>query len=214
MGINPERFSDFKEYLRVSQEISFMGGEPLVTARKQIMEIALSHPDKTLFLNTNGILLDTMDFERFLHKFSTIVISLNSANRRTHEYINKGSDWDRVMSNTKWLLNIKKGRKLNRPNIVINMVILDSNYTEIPDFIELGQELGCDVNFDLCRGIGYRKTDMVIDLPEGRARDDLLEIVEKIIKRNPNKSYGLEIVRRYINRNKSKEFSGRRLGLS
>ena len=77
---------------------------------------------------------------KILPSVELIDISLDAATKETHEKIRLGSNWNKVIDNIKWLLELP-----NRPKIIANFTVQNDNFREIIKFKELIiDELGLD----------------------------------------------------------------------
>ena len=91
---------------------------------------------------TNGTLLTPETNEKLVDShLDEITISLNGATKKTHEYINNGSNWDETINNIKNLVQTKKNKKTPYPEIAISLVAMNQNIDEIPKLINLAKKL-------------------------------------------------------------------------
>ncbi len=102
---------------------------------------------KTLDLRTNGVLLSEDKFRKLADKYKSlrIIVSIDAAVKETYDKLRRSHNkesWNQLMSNLKML---SKERKENHFSYFqINMCVQIENYGEIPDFVEMGEQLGCD----------------------------------------------------------------------
>lgn len=129
-------FSGFKH-------IIIQGGEPFVN--KQVLDFFdyLIELGKTVSFLTNGLLITEELTKKIVLHSQFIHISLNAASKRTHEKINYGSNWERVLAN---ILRLQTYKTLYNSNLIItgHMTIVEDNIHEIPDFIKQYKQLGLD----------------------------------------------------------------------
>jgi MoaA/NifB/PqqE/SkfB family radical SAM enzyme len=71
-----------------------------------------------------------------------IFISLDGATKPTYEQIRVGANFEKVISNARRLVEIKKEMGKKRPEVKINAVVSSGNYREIPDIVDLAHDLG------------------------------------------------------------------------
>jgi radical SAM protein with 4Fe4S-binding SPASM domain len=71
-----------------------------------------------------------------------IFLSLDGATKDTYEQLRRGSNFERVIMNTRRLIEIKQklGQKL--PEVKINTVVCLTNYHELPALVELAANMG------------------------------------------------------------------------
>lgn len=133
------------------QNIIVQGGEPL--AIQECVEYLeyLASKNKKYILLTNGVLIN-QKMAKFIALSAKIVsISINAASKRTHEKVNKGSDFDTLLNNIQLLKHYKN--KFNS-QITINgrMTITNPAIEEIPLFLKNFEIYGFDtVNFGYVR---------------------------------------------------------------
>ncbi|GBD97941.1 MAG TPA: radical SAM protein [Nitrospirae bacterium] len=71
-----------------------------------------------------------------------IYISIDGATKGTYEFIKEGCDFDKVVNNIKYLLQLKRERNSPFPNIHFRYVIIKENVNEIPQFLDLINSMG------------------------------------------------------------------------
>ena len=98
---------------------------------------------------TNGMLLDERISDRLLDiGLNWIGFSIDGADRQTYGMIRRGANFDILCSNIKYLSDKRIDQM---PMVMINFVIMRSNYHHLEKIIRLARELGVDqVNFKQC----------------------------------------------------------------
>jgi len=133
------------------EEIVLQGGEPLyVPACSEYMSY-LESVGKRYTLLTNGLLIDDATAERLARHAKIVSISINGATKVTHERVNRGSDFERVLSSIETL---RKARSRLGTDMMISgrMTLTPQNVHEIPQFLRTFRDLGIDrVNFGFVR---------------------------------------------------------------
>jgi len=123
-------------------------GDPFASQiyRDFLFNLEGSHyPQLIINLNTNGVLLNQEAFERMVKIHSnlgSLYISLDAATKNTYDSIRKGGDWEKVLENIKYLSTQRKRGRLR--HLQLDFVVQDSNFHEMPAFVELGTSLGVD----------------------------------------------------------------------
>lgn len=64
-------------------------------------------------------------------------ISLDAATKETYESIRVGSDYDKVISNIKYMFELKKKNNITFPELTFHYIILKSNLHEVLQYIDL-----------------------------------------------------------------------------
>lgn len=137
-------------YLPEVRSIDFTGGgEPLL--QKNLFEWlgqAKTSGCHVGFL-TNGLLLTEEASKRVLDAgVDWVGFSVDGADKETYDFIRRGSDFDVICQNIKYLTENRVG---TLPLTMINFVIMQSNYHQLEKIIHLAHDLGVDqVNFKQC----------------------------------------------------------------
>ncbi len=119
-----------------SEHIMLIGlGEPLLDRKIfDRIEYCDRHNIHTL-LSTNGTLLDQEAAERILDSpLAHITLSFDGATRESFEYYRKGAKFEKVRDNFVRLGALKKERGRG-PRIVVQMVRMERNASEVEEFI-------------------------------------------------------------------------------
>ncbi len=103
-----------------------------------LQELRPERPDFYLSFETNGVLADEKHWEaiRHLHKYPiNFTVTPNSFERYTYRYLSGGHDTlELCKKNLKFISTLRKEGKVD--SFKINMVVQESNYCQIPDFIQ------------------------------------------------------------------------------
>ena len=104
-----------------------------------------SREDFSLFLETNGVLFKK-NWHRLEHlsRFPiTVSVTPNSFDRETYKYLAGGiDDLDKFEESMRFLTDLKHSGKINRIRLI--MVVQDTNFRQIPEFIRRGIEYDAD----------------------------------------------------------------------
>ena len=132
-------------------DILLQGGEPLYLSSCIKYMDYLETMNKKYILLTNGLLINKKMAVKLANNASIVSISINAATKETHEKVNIGSNFERVLSNISELM---KARKKDRTSLIINgrMTLVPQNVHEIPIFLNEYKKLGFDrINFGFDR---------------------------------------------------------------
>lgn len=126
------------------EDIMFQGGE--ILAMKEAKDLFLwltKQMNKKVNLLTNGLLIDDEWVENLVEGANVLAISVNACTKETHELVNKGSNFDKVVNNIKKLVRY---RDLNKTGtqIIYKFSIVPENVHEVADAISFANNLGCD----------------------------------------------------------------------
>lgn len=169
----PERYRTNKEMLDPNvlirniditpfQEIVIQGGETLFIPQCiQYMDYLASKGKKYTVL-TNGTLINDVLAEKLSKEANVVSISINAASKKTHEKVNRGSTWEKVLSNIE---KLAKCRDQYKSDLIIygRMTITTHSLHEIPLFLETYQDIGFDrINFGFDKSTvpGYLKDNL------------------------------------------------------
>jgi MoaA/NifB/PqqE/SkfB family radical SAM enzyme len=94
-------------------------------------------------LVTNGMLLEEDEIAAILDaRLSRIIVSIDGATPATYESIRAGASWERLLSNLELLRRMRAERRMRRPLLRFNFVMMRRNIEELPALIRLVAELG------------------------------------------------------------------------
>jgi radical SAM protein with 4Fe4S-binding SPASM domain len=123
--------------------IDIQGGEPLFLSQARHYIDHIIAEKKHFALLSNGVIL-TPDWARKIVDHSPAYhVSINAATATTHEIVNRGSSWARVLANLETLATLRKQRQ-SQLQLKGHFTIIPENQHEIPDFIASFTNLGFD----------------------------------------------------------------------
>ncbi|MBF0595171.1 MAG: radical SAM protein, partial [Candidatus Omnitrophica bacterium] len=96
---------------------------------------------------TNGLLIDDEWAAKIARSSRSICFSVNAATKTTHELVNRGSSWEKVLQN---IHKVRKAKAIMASDLQIagHMTIVPQNIQEIPLFIKSYHQLGFEyINF-------------------------------------------------------------------
>ncbi|MCG3113246.1 MAG: radical SAM protein [Candidatus Manganitrophus sp. SB1] len=124
--------------------VEFQGGEPLfITEGRNCYRYLTETLGKKVNVITNGLLINEEWAELLVKGSDYLILSINGASKRTHEIVNQGSNWEKVMANIGRLVEAK-ARHGSKIELVGHMTLVVENIREIPDFITLAQQIRLD----------------------------------------------------------------------
>ena len=126
------------------EDIEFQGGEILAMKSAKEMYLWLTKQmNKKVNLITNGMLINDEWAENLVKGSKWLQISVNASTKKTHELVNIGSRYEKVIDNIKKLIHLKQHYN---SDIIITYkyTITSENIHKITDAIELADSLGCD----------------------------------------------------------------------
>jgi radical SAM protein with 4Fe4S-binding SPASM domain len=108
-----------------------------------------------------------------------IFLSLDGATKQTYEQIRAGANFDKVIANARGLLRIKREMRKQRPEVKINTVVCLTNYTELPNILELAHDIG----IGMVQFVNVITFEDTIGLDTRRVQDDISRYLEKTLQR-------------------------------
>ncbi|MBL7057367.1 radical SAM protein [Candidatus Woesearchaeota archaeon] len=119
-------------------------GEPLLN--KDIFQIIEKPIKKNVLVgfHTNGLLLTKDIAEKIIASdLSWLNISIDSHKKETYEQIRKGSDYEKVIANIKYLTYLIK-KTNSKLELTLVIVIMNHNLKELPDYIKFFGSIGVE----------------------------------------------------------------------
>jgi radical SAM protein with 4Fe4S-binding SPASM domain len=108
-----------------------------------------------------------------------IFLSLDGATKQTYEQIRIGANFDKVISNTRSLIQIKRDMKKKCPEVKVNTVVCLTNHHELPRIIELAHDMGIGM-VQFVNVITFANT---MDLDTERAKRDVQQSFNEALQR-------------------------------
>lgn len=159
--MDEETFSSLLPAIELTKYVHLQGwGEPLLHPRFEDMIALIKKANVKCGFTTNGQLLTEKRANRFIDLgVDIIAVSLAGAEKKVHESIRIGTDFEKIIKNIIYMVNEKKRRRLKRPEIVISFIMTPNNISQLPILVEMGAMLRVDrivannVNFIPCAEI-------------------------------------------------------------
>lgn len=120
-------------------------GEPLLD--KDVFKMVAYAENKGIevLLSSNTTLFSDEKIEElFDSNLSLLIVCLDGATKEIHEQYRQGSDFDQVKNNIAKICRIKKERKLKKPYIILQFLVMKQNEHQINQMIDLSKHLGVD----------------------------------------------------------------------
>ena len=179
-----EKSIDYERLIKNVDKIPFkiiyiQGGEPLfLEGAKKFFNYAVSKNMKPCFL-TNGMLIDEEWAKKIVLYSPAVFISINAATKKMHELVNRGSEWETVISNIQKIRNVREKYQTDI-KIVGHMTIIIENLDEISLFISKFNQLGFDsINFGYDKRVPlYLKTHFLKKMGLRRRVKKAIEVSE------------------------------------
>jgi len=145
--MNLETYKKIIEHL--GKDIFFMliyhQGEPYINEDFfKFVELAKEH-NIYVTTSTNGHYFTDKNITKTLNSgLDSLIISLDGITQESYEKYRVGGQLDRVLDGTARLIDEKKRRKLRKPNIALQFLVMKHNENEIPEVKKIAEQLGVD----------------------------------------------------------------------
>lgn len=118
-------------------------GEPLIDKDfSWRVKYAKSKNISRVSTNTNGTLLTPETARNIITSgLDELYVSVDAFTKKTYQKIRIGLNYDLVIKNIKYLINLKKKLKTNKPKIILDFLEFNLNKHETKKFIKYWQEL-------------------------------------------------------------------------
>lgn len=159
------------------EEIVIQGGETLYISQCLRYMDYLATQEKKYTVLTNGLFIDDSMAEKLSLDANVVSISINAATKATHEKVNRGSSWEKLLLNIQRLV---RAREENGTELTVygRMTLTTFALHEIPLFLKTYREIGFDkINF------GYDKATVPDYLKNNPgSRDQLAASIRKSLE--------------------------------
>ncbi len=184
---------NIEPYLMKVRHIATNGIGDLFVSTEIVDMLSRLHPEKdefSMFIETNGVLFkDNWHKIEHLSKYPiTVSVTPNSFDRETYRYLAGRDDLAKFEESMQFISDMKHEGKISRIRLI--MVIQDSNFRQIPDFIKRGIEYDADdiVLRPIYKWFGLQEDELLyknILNPCHPYYKEYLEIIEDPICKDP-----------------------------
>lgn len=103
-----------------------------------------TYPNVRLLILSNGVLFTMDQWRRIKGRFKEISLSfsIDAATKETYEMLRRGGKWENVIRGLETASDLKRRGEISL--FFINFVVSRDNYREMPAFVQLGIDMGCD----------------------------------------------------------------------
>lgn len=129
----------------IAQEVFFSCSTEPMMARTfpYLLELIGQHNIPFTEFTTNATLMTSDKIDRIIDsQVASIVISIDGATKETFEQIRVGANFEEVIGNIARLYKAKTRAGSVFPDVKLNWVLMKSNISELPQYIDLAYQLG------------------------------------------------------------------------
>ncbi len=159
--MQPETFQSIINQLlpHLSYLSLYFQGEPYLN--KHFFEFVAFARSKKVFVATatNGHFLDEASVRQTIESgLNQLIISLDGADQESYQTYRQGGDFEKVVAGIRRLVSEKKRLKSDKPEIILQCLLLKSNEHKLAEIKKLGKDLGVDkITFKTARFDDYTK---------------------------------------------------------
>lgn len=175
------QIAEFFPYL---DTIMWQGGEVFVVDFfKELFQEASKFPQILQEINTNGLLISEKWADLIAKANTRLIISIDSTDRQTYEYIRRGAKFDNLIRNISLVKEARKRHNQVDTADIVNIVVMRSNYQKLDSFVDFAAQYGFhSLNFMRMLG-NICPQENIFHLPDYQALSYLKEHMPKIIGR-------------------------------
>lgn len=130
-------------------------GEPLMGKQFCRMVDYASSLNLDLHLNTNATFLEGQCLDTIVNSnINKVIVSIDASTKKTYDIIRKNGDYDRVEKNIRALLSQIQKKPSNKPDVIVQFIVMDENAQEMEEFKRKWLEFGAIVKLRLRLGWG------------------------------------------------------------
>ncbi len=174
--INPKILDIAVENMPYLERLMWQGGEVFILPYfKQLLLKTLRYPYLQQTITSNFQNIDDQMLDLLTRNSIDLAVSIDGAKKETYESIRIGADFDILIKNLSKLLSYVEKNK-SKLRLQINFVVMQSNYKEIPDIVDLAKK------FNARSLVFLQCTDnAVLDVSSADIADamDCLDLAEK-----------------------------------
>jgi len=145
-----------EEHLPYANEAIFQGGEATVDRgfRAFLTGAALrAHPHVGIGLITNGTIFDNgLQQAISAVRVQFVNVSINAARSDTYLAVTNRDVFDSVVANTRRWVELSNSHRMGRFPVYASFVVMRSNFRELPDFVQLADNIGATVQLQMLIG--------------------------------------------------------------
>jgi sulfatase maturation enzyme AslB (radical SAM superfamily) len=147
---------------------------------------------RLIFLHTNGQLWTTAIWNTLSEEIRELItcteISIDAATPETYSKNRRGGSFERLLENLGFISSLRRHGPLN--SVTISMVVQENNFSEMPEFVHMGQRFGFDrvffsrlINWGTFTGQEFK--DRAVHLSEHPRYPEFMALLERDIFRDP-----------------------------
>jgi len=141
-------------------------GEPLLIGEKiiEMISYAKNAGIKEINLNTNAVYLSEEMAKNLIESgIDKIIISLDGNSEESYNKIRKGGDFALVVNNTQKILELIKIKKADKPEVIVQFIVMEENEKEVDSFKEFWLDKGAVVKIRPKLGWGNACESSILD---------------------------------------------------
>ena len=148
-----KRFLSYESAKKIIDDVSrythylwfWLAGEPFLNPTSPKIIQYATGKGMHVIVSSNGMLITEKVAEEIIDaKLDELIVSVDGASKQSSEAMRKGSTFETVIQNTKFLSRLRNERKAAKPLIIFQLIVSRKNEHEIEAFKQLAKECGAD----------------------------------------------------------------------
>jgi MoaA/NifB/PqqE/SkfB family radical SAM enzyme len=179
------------------EKVFYQGGEVFLSPYfEEILDKAMLYPNLRQDINTNGLLIDKRWAEKLVKVNANIIFSIDGVTKETYEHVRRGAKFENLLKSIQILNEYRDGAaknnscELRRCSTVINLVVMKSNYHELPDFVDFARQY----RFDRLQvtPVDIGNSENIFRFKDGKALNFIHDVMPEMLKKGDD--YGVSVL--------------------
>src|SRR3989338_10550250 len=148
-----KRFLSYESAKKIIDDVSrythylwfWLAGEPFLNPQAgKIIRHATSRGMHVIVSSNCMLLTEKVAEEVVDARLDELIVSADGASKQSSEAMRKGSTFETVVKNIKFLSDLKRRKGVSKPQIIMQVIVSKKNEHEIEAFKQLAREVGAD----------------------------------------------------------------------
>jgi MoaA/NifB/PqqE/SkfB family radical SAM enzyme len=189
-----------KEIIRLFpylEKIFYQGGEVFLSPYfEEILDKAMLYPNLRQDINTNGLLIDKRWAEKLVKVNANIIFSIDGVTKETYEHIRRGAKFENLLKSIDILNKYRcasadnNTSALKKCSTLINLVVMKSNYHELPNFVDFARQY----RFDRLQvtPVDIGNSENIFRFKDEKALNFIRDVIPEMLKKGDD--YGVSVL--------------------
>lgn len=180
---------DIIELMPTLERIVWQGGEVfLLEYFAELFEKAASYPQLKQTIITNGLLIDEKWAQRLARDNVALIYSIDGVTKDVYEDIaGDGAKFEYLIRSINFVNEYRQKHDchkdpFNKMTTIINMVVMESNYRQLEEFVDFAKEYQFD-EMQLVPILGIRGVENIFTNRDQKAKEFLSKVMPRVIEK-------------------------------